>query len=45
MPDLASVCRLALSECLATRAGDTVLIVTDTDLQSIGEAFFQAARD
>ncbi|MBC7325395.1 MAG: aminopeptidase, partial [Moorella sp. (in: Bacteria)] len=45
MSELASACRLALGECLATRAGDTVLIVTDTELQSIGEAFFQAARD
>ena len=45
MPDLASACRLALEECLAVRAGDTVLVVTDIDLQPIGEAFFQAARE
>ncbi|QGP91553.1 Thermophilic metalloprotease [Neomoorella glycerini] len=45
MPDLASACRLALAECLAVRAGDTVLVVTDTVLQTIGDAFFQAARE
>jgi hypothetical protein len=45
MPDLASACRLALEECLAVRAGDTVLVVTDIDLQPIGEAFFRAARE
>ncbi|MDN5326081.1 MAG: aminopeptidase [Moorella sp. (in: firmicutes)] len=45
MPDLASACRLALAGCLAVRAGDKVLIVTDTDLQPLGEAFFRAARE
>ncbi|WP_406677138.1 aminopeptidase [Moorella sp. ACPs] len=45
MPDLASACRLALMECLAVRAGEAVLVVTDTELQPVGEAFFEAARE
>ncbi|MGI9861114.1 aminopeptidase [Moorella naiadis] len=45
MPDLTPSCRLALAECLAVKAGEQVLIVTDTDLQPLGEAFFQAARE
>ncbi|MDN5343951.1 MAG: aminopeptidase [Clostridia bacterium] len=45
MPDLAQACRLALVECLAVTTGTTVLIVTDTDLEPLGAAFFQAARE
>ncbi|WP_258358755.1 aminopeptidase [Moorella sulfitireducens] len=45
MPDLASACCLALTECLAVTSNETVLIVTDTDLQPVGEAFFAAARE
>ncbi|MEW8957876.1 MAG: aminopeptidase [Moorella sp. (in: firmicutes)] len=45
MPDLAAACRLALMECLGVRAGETVLVVTDTEMQPIGDAFFAAARE
>lgn len=41
MPDLAAACRLALMECLGVRAGETVLVVTDTEMQPIGDAFLR----
>ncbi|MDK2821320.1 MAG: aminopeptidase [Clostridia bacterium] len=44
MPDLEKACRLALTECMNVTEEDSVLVVTDTDSQSIGEAFYQAAR-
>lgn len=45
MTDLTTACRRALLECLAVGVKDTVLIVTDTVLQAVGEAFFQAASE
>lgn len=41
--DLQKACRIALEECLGTREGEEVLVVTDTPMESIGRAFFEAA--
>ncbi len=45
MSKLAAACRRALVECLALRSDEPVLVVTDTALHGIGEAFFEAARE
>lgn len=41
--DLPAACAKALTECLAVKKGERVLVITDTVLQEIGEAFFRAA--
>lgn len=45
MTKLLKVAHLALQTCLAVKAGEQVLVVTDEPLQEIGESFYQAAKD
>jgi leucyl aminopeptidase (aminopeptidase T) len=43
--NLNKACRAALERCVAVKPGETVLIVTDTPLTSIGQSFFEAALE
>ncbi len=41
---LASAARTAIEQCLALRADETVVVVTDDERRAIGEALYEAAR-
>jgi leucyl aminopeptidase (aminopeptidase T) len=42
--DIEKGARIVLADCLAARAGESILIVTDTGKRAIGEALFDTAR-
>ncbi|MDY0000853.1 MAG: aminopeptidase, partial [Polyangia bacterium] len=41
---LLDAARNALGACLALQPGETMLVLTDSQIRPIGEAFFEAAR-
>ena len=45
MKSLREAARIAVRDCLAVRAGESVLVITDTEKRKIGYAFWEAARD
>ncbi len=44
-PPLLSAAQIAVRDCMGTRPGERVLIVTDEPLRTIGYALWQAAKD
>src|SRR5512142_3086827 len=44
-PELLSASAIAVRDCMGTKAGETVLVVTDAPLRTIGYALRQAAVD
>ena len=43
-PELHSAALIAVRDCMGTRPGERVLVVTDAPLRTIGYAVFEAAR-
>ena len=43
--DFVSIAKRVLIDCFDIKPGDTLLVVTDTNLHEIGSAFFEAAGD
>jgi aminopeptidase len=44
-PALLSAARIAVRDCMGTKAGERLLVVTDEPLRTIGYALWQAAKD
>jgi len=43
--DLRECCKIALSQCLAIKPSEEILVITDAPLRDIGYAFFEEARE
>jgi len=44
-PELLSASTIAIRDCMGTRPGESVLVITDEPLRKIGYALWQAAKD